>query len=375
MSESDKQTKHDAASSGRTLPRREWLAGVVVGGAVAATATLGYESCETTPRSPDSPELELGYIKTALQPLKELDYVAEGKRKGLLSQDIQDELSADINQYLSTTYQALVYSELVNALPDDLRKSDEVQSDLATMSPVLDQAVADAYFVVGMADDETKKQIDRELRENPDVLMDMASGLDDEGARHGMGMRGRLRLRRASRQLSAQLRMQSTDELVTDLTNQLTRYAERNGARAEGDSGLEVSPAARRMLAQYDDPLGSTPPPQPGGEVESSPPPEAESPSAGESPAVQAERRREIARLERKEKSLTRASRGLAGAGGGLLIVGGIALGVTGMVGAAVPMCIGGFLLLIALFVLAARARRRRQLEEERARLNPTEVQ
>lgn len=375
MSESEKEIKRDAASSGRTLPRRQWLAGVAVGGAAAATATLGYESCETTPRAADSPELELGYINTALQPLQELDYVAEGKRKGLLSQEIHEELSADINQYLSTTYQALVYSELVNALPDDLRKSDEVQSDIATMSPVLDQAVADAYFVVGMADDETKKQIDRELIENPDVLMDMASGLDDEGARHGMGMRGRLRLRRASRQLSAQLRMQSTDELVTDLTDQLTRYAERNGARAQGDSGFEVSPAARRMLAQYDDPLGSTPSPQPAGEVESSPPPEAESPSAGESPAVQTERRREIARLERKEKSLTRASRGLAGAGGGLLIAGGIALGVTGVVGAAVPMCIGGFLLLIALFVVAARARRRRQLEEERARLNSTEVQ
>lgn len=375
MSESEKEPERNPDPSERTLPRREWLAAFAVGGAAAATATLGYESCEATPRAADSPELELGYIRTALQPLKEMDYVAEGQRQELLSQDIHDELSADINQYLSTTYQALVYSELVNALPDDLRKGDEVQSDIAAMSPVLDQAVADAYFVVGMADDETKAQIDRELRDNPDILMDMASGLDDEAPRHGMGMYGRLRLRRASRQLSAQLRMQSADELVTDLTSQLTRFAERNGARAQGDTSFEVSPAARRMLAQYDDPFASTPPPQPPAEVESSPPPEAELPSPGESTAAQTERRREIARLKRKEKALTRASRGLAGAGGGLLIIGGIALGVTGAVAGAVPMCIGGFLLLIALFVLAARTRRRKQLEEERARLNSTEVQ
>jgi membrane protein implicated in regulation of membrane protease activity len=79
--------------------------------------------------------------------------------------------------------------------------------------------------------------------------------------------------------------------------------------------------------------------------------------------------------LEAKEERLTRASRGLAGAGGGLLLVGGIAYGVTGAIGALAPICIGGFLLLIALFVLAARTRRRRQLEEERARLKSTDDQ
>ena len=371
MSDSKNETDAERSSSSRSLPRREWLTAFAVGGVATATATLGYESCQTSrpPRATDSPALELGYIKRGIKPLRTTDYVAEGRRQGLLSEEIHEALATDINEYLSTTYQALVYSELVSSLPEDLRNSKEVQSDIAAMSPVLDQAVADAYYVIGMADDETKQQIDREVRDNPDALMDMASGLDQDGARHGLGMRGRLRLRRASRQLSSRLRMQSTDAVVTELTDQITRYAERNGARSPGETDFEVSLAARRMWAQYDDPFGATPSPLPAEEVEPS------APSAEELEPSQMERSRRLARLEAKEKRLTQASRGLAGAGGGLLIAGGIAFGVTGAIGAAVPLCIGGFLLLIALFVLAARTRRRRQLEEERARLKSTDEQ
>jgi hypothetical protein len=105
----------------------------------------------------------------------------------------------------------------------------------------------------------------------------------------------------------------------------------------------------------------------------------AEADSGSEKQSAQAEqdlkRDRRIAELARKEESLTRASRGLAGAGGGLLLAGGIAFGVTGGIGGAVLMCIGGFLLLIALFVLGARTRRRTQLEEEKARFESTDGQ
>jgi hypothetical protein len=378
MSDSKKQTEGEPTSSGRTLPRREWLTAFAVGGVATASATLGYESCETVPRAVDAPELEIGYIKAAVEPLSEKDYVAEAKRRGLLSEDIHEALSADINEYLSTTYQALVYSELINGLPEDLRESEEVRSDIAAMSPVLDQAVADAYFIVGTADDEIKKQIDREVREDPDVLMDMASFLDQGGARHGMGLRGRLRLRRASRHLSSRLRMQSTDEVITELTDQITRYAERNEARTPNDTSFEVSSASRRMLAAYQEstsaverwhPEAFADPSQPATEV--SEPAEADSESAEKSAQTEQElkTRQRIAELEQKEERLTRASRGLAGAGGGLLLAGGIALGVAGGYGGAFVICIGGFLLLVALFVLAARSRRRRKLYEERTRL------
>ena len=307
------------------------------------------------------------------------DYVAEAKRQGLLSGDIHEALTADINEYLSTTYQALVYSELINGLPEDLRESDEVQSDIAAMSPLLDQAVADAYFIVGTADDEIKKQIDREVREDPDVLMDMASFLDQGGASHGMGIRGRLRLRRVSRQLSSRLRMQSTEEVIADLTDQVTRYAERNDARTPSDTNFEVSLASRRMLAAYQEPTSAVERWHPEAFVDpsKSATEEADSVSAETSARAEQElnRRRRIAQLSEKEKSLTRASRGLAGAGGALLLAGGIAFGVTGGIGGAVFMCIGGFLLLIALFVVAARTRRRKQLEEEKAGSESTDGQ
>ncbi len=382
MSDSKKQTEREPTSSNRTLPRREWLTAFAVGGVAATSATLGYESCETVPRAADSPELELDYIKAAIEPLSKTDYVAEAKRRGLFSEDIHEALTADINEYFSTAYQALVYSELINTLPENLRETEAVQSDIAAMSSVLDQAVADAYFIVGTADDEIKKQIDREVREDPDVFMDMASFLDRDGARHGMGMRGRLRLRRASRQLSSRLRMQSTDEVMTDLTDQITRYAERNGARTQSDTSFQVSTAARRMLAAYQEPASAIERWHPEAFVDPLQPvePEAGEADAGsEKQSAQTEqdleRDRRIAELAQNEQSLTRASRGLAGAGGGLLIAGGIAFGVTGGIGGAVAMCIGGFLLLIALFVVAARTRRRRQLEEEKARLNPTDDQ
>jgi hypothetical protein len=351
MSKSERQTEADPATPERSLPRREWLTAFAVGGVATATVALGYESCQTRPRAADSPELELGYIKAALKPLRETDYVAEGKRQGLLSKDIQEALATDINEYLATSYQALVYSELVNALPDDLRESEEVQNDIAEMSPVLDQAVADAYFVIGMADDEIKTEIDRELRENPDLLMDMAAGLDEEGGRHGLGIRGRLRLRRASSQLSARLHVQSTNELVTDLTDKITRISERNDVQQGPDTHFGVSLAARRMLSLNDDIL--VPPPSP--KYPTAPPP------------ITDERSRELERLERKAKRLTRASRGLAGLGGGLLIVGGVAFAVGGGAGGIAAMCIGGLALLMALFILAAAARRRRQLEEAKS--------
>lgn len=365
MSESEEPKGSDSTSQ-PGIQRRQWLTGFAAGGVVATTATLGYDSCQVQRRrAADSPALELNYIRASIEPLREVDYVAEGKRQGLLSGDIKEALAADINQYLATTYQALVYSELVTALPEDLRTSEEVESDIAVMSPVLDQAVADAYYVVGMADDETKAQIDQEIRDDPDALMDMASLLDKDGARHGMGLRGRLRLRRASRQLSSRLRVQSADAVLTELTEQITRVAERNGTRSPSDTDFQVTMATRRMWAHYDDPFASTPlPPQPS---------ETESSDALEEPDedsldVDRERRGRLARLERKEKSLTRASRGLAGAGGGLVLAGGIAYAATASVGALVPICLGGFLLLVALFVLAARTRRRRQLKDERAR-------
>jgi len=371
MSDSKKQPEGEPPSSSRTLPRREWLTAFTVGGVAAAGATLGIDTCETVPRAADSPELELGYIKTAVEPLSKKDYVAEAKQREIIGQEIHEALAADINEYLSTTYQALVYSELINALPEHLRETEEVQSDIVAMSPVLDQAVADAYFIAGTADDEIKKQIDREVREDPDVLMDMASFLDKGGASHGMGLRGRLRLRRASRQLSARLRMQSTDEVITELTDQITRYAERNEARTPSDTGFEVSLASRRMLAAYQEPTSAVErwhpeafvdPSQPATEAGETAEADAESPK--KSAQEELDRRRRITELTRKEKSLTRASRGLAGAGGALLLGGGIAFGVTGGIGGAVLLCIGGFLLLIALFVVAARTRRRKQLEE-----------
>jgi hypothetical protein len=225
------------------------------------------------------------------------------------------------------------------------------------MSPVLDQAVADAYFVIGMADDDLKKDIDRELKENPDLLMDMAAGLDEEGAGYGMGIRGRLRLRRASSQLSARLRVQSTDEVVTDLTDKITRIGERNGTSGRHATNFQVSSAARRMVSLDDDPISPAPSPRP---------PDSETSPASPTDLSLAQRR-EVQRLERKAKGLTRASRALAGTGGALLIAGGIALGVTGGLGGAFVMCVGGLALLLALFVLAAAARRRRELEEAKA--------
>ncbi len=379
MSDSDKKPEGSSDSSSRRLPRREWLTGFAAGGFVTAGAAIGYESCKLSPRASDSAEFELAYIKSAIEPLRDGDHVAEGKRQGVLTDEVQGELAADINEYLSTTYQALVYSELVNALPDSLHKSDELQRDIAVMSPVLDQAVADAYYVIGMADDDVKALIDREVRENPDVLMDMSSGLDKDGARHGMGIRGRLRLRRASRQLSSRLRMQSANEVIADLTEQLTRVSERNAGRLDGDTGFEVSAAAKRMWTAYDEPVRGVEKWHP--EAYQDPlEPEVEPASGDDSTTRELgdeeekaledlEKRRRLKRLEQKEKALTGASRGLAGAGAGLLIVGGIVVGVSGGIGGAVAMCIGGFLLLIALFVLAARTRRRRQLEEERERL------
>jgi len=174
------------------------------------------------------------------------------------------------------------------------------------------------------------------------------------------------------------------EEVITDLTDQITRYAERNEARTPSDTSFEVSLASRRMLAAYQESTSALERWHPEAFVDPSQA-EAEGDEAAEADAASAKqqaqaeeelnRRRRVANLSQKEESLTRASRGLAGAGGALLIAGGIAFGVTGGIGGAVLMCIGGFLLLIALFVVGARARRRTQLEEERARLKSTDGQ
>jgi len=351
MTRSDPNTEAEPITSEYSLPRRDWLTAFAAGGIAAATAALPrYASGERARRPADAPELELKYIKSAVKPLEGRNYGEEAKQQGILDGGVNGQLEADINQFLGTTYQAFVYSELVNALPDDVRSSKEVQADITKMSPVLDQAVADAYFVIGMADGEVKTAIDQELKENPDLLMDMAAGLDEEGGRHGMGIRGRLRLRRASSQLSARLRLQSTGEVMTDLTDKISRISERNGTSRR--SNFEVSLAARRMMSVDDDPFIPEP------AAPSAPPPKEK---------AQAKRSAEIRQLERKEKTLTRAARGLAGTGGGLLIAGGIALGVSGGLGGAFVMCVAGLALLLALFVLAAAARRRRELEEAKA--------
>jgi hypothetical protein len=360
MSKPERQTESDAIPSELSIARREWLTTFAVAGVAAATAAIPkYASSQTRPHAANSPELELRHIKTALEPLRAANYVEEGQRRGILDTDIDDALATDINQFLGTTYQALVYSELVNALPDDVRSSNEVQTDIAEMSPVLDQALADAYFVVEAADDDIKHEIDRELRQNPDLLMDMAADLDSEGAEHGMGIYGRVRLRRASSHLSARLRMQSTHELVADVSDKINRIAERNEAKRGDGTHVEVSLGARRMLAQYDDPIVSTPSPAPlDPVVEPSSPQRAEPTASG----------REQRRLERKARRLKRASIGLAGAGAGLLIAGGVAYGVTAATGALVPITFGALAILLALFLLAAAVRRRKQAKEAQSK-------
>jgi len=344
MSKSEKQA--DPIPSQHPLPRREWLTAFAAGG--LSTMALGCKPYRTSPQEAHSPELELRSIKTAVEPLRTTDYVAEAKRQGILDQDFSEELAADVNQFLGTTYQALVYSELVSQLPEDVRNSEEVQSDIVEMSPILDQAVADSYFVLGMADDELMADIDRELKANPDVLMDMAAALDEDGARHGMGMHGRLRLRRASAHLSSRLRMQSTKGVVTDTTDKIARISERNVERQDGRH-FEVSLAARRMMSFEGVPAVSVPPASTDEPAPAPPPPQSS---------------REAKQLERKAKRLFRVGGGLAGAGAALLIGGGVAFGATAAIGAAVPITFGALILLIALFVLGAAVRRRNQAKK-----------
>lgn len=369
MSESEKKPTDEANGENKnTLPRRDWLTGFAAGGVVTAGAALGYESCQVKPSVAYAPDLELAYVKSAVNPLQSIDFVSEGQQRGLLDKEIPRDLAGDINEYLSTTYQAFVYSELINALPRDLRETEEVQSDVDGMSPVLDQAVADAYYVIGMADEETRKQIDDELRENPDALMDLASGLDDDGSQSGLGIRGRIRLRRASRQLSARLKMQSADELLTEITDQMTRYSERS-SEGKSDTGFGVSGATQRMVAAYqilDSNMSQGRTAR--GRADQYQKTQAET----EESYLETASYGELQRLRQKEKGLKRGAAGLAGTGAGLMIVGGIALGVSGAIGAAVPICIGGFLLLLSLFVAASLARKRRKIRELEERLEPS---
>ena len=377
MSESEEESESEAEGEKKqTLPRRDWLAGFAAGGVVTAGAALGYESCQVQPRVAYAPDLELGYIKSAVHPMRSMDFVSEGQQRGLLDQEIPTDLAGDINEYLSTTYQAFVYSELVNALPRTLRESDEVQSDIAGMSPVLDQAVADAYYVIGTSDEATRKQMDEELRENPDALMDLASDLDDDGSQRGLGIRGRMRLRRASRQLSARLKMQSADELLNEITDQMTKYSERN-TEGTHDANFGVSGATQRMVAAYQGslpPMEGAPERTVGGRADAYQRSEdvQERTEAGVS-YVERPSYAELERLKQKEKGLKRGAAGLAGAGAGLLVAGGIAAGVTGGgIGGLVTLCLGGFLLLLSLFVAGALARRRRQVRELEERLEPS---
>jgi hypothetical protein len=176
--------------------------------------------------------------------------------------------------------------------------------------------------------------------------------------------------------------MQSANEVIAELTDQLTKVSERNTARSEGDTGFEVSSAAKRMWAAYQEPVRGVEKWHPeayADPMHPEPAPEPE-PAAGDLGSaeekafddLERQQRASLTRLEQKEQALTRASRGLAGAGAGLLIGGGIGFAVSGGVGGMVAMCIGGFLLLIALFVLAARTRRRKELEEKQGRLKST---
>ena len=347
MSKPEKQIEAVPISFELSVARREWLTTFAVGGVAAAATLPKSASSQARSRAAGSPELELHHIRAALEPLRTTDYVEEGKRQGILDGDIDDGLATDINQFLGTTYQALVYSELVNQLPDEVRQSDEVQADIAQMSPLLDQALTDASFVVATADDGLKADIDRELRENPDLLMDMAAGLDEEGARHGMGFGGRLRLRRASAQISARLRVQSTNEVVADVTDKVTRISERNQVDDGDGKQVRVSLAAMRIM-DFED----VPP------VSISPAPGIELSTATPEPS------REAKRLERQARRLRRASLGLAGTGAGLLIGGGVAYGVTLSVGALFPITFGALAVLLALFILGAAVRRRKQAKE-----------
>jgi hypothetical protein len=153
--------------------------------------------------------------------------------------------------------------------------------------------------------------------------------------------------------------MQSTNEVVTDVTDKITRIAERNGVKEGDGRHFEVSSAARGMVSLHDDPITSVP----------SPPPPVVEPSTGyvPPPPPDEERPREIARLERKAKRLTRASIGLAGTGAGLLIIGGVVYGATAAVGPLVPITFGALAILLALFILGAAVRRRRELEEAKS--------
>ena len=116
-------------SADRCIARREWLTSFAVAGVAAAAAALPkHASSQAPPHASNAPELELRRIKAAVDPLRVTNYVEEGQRRGIFDAEIDDELATDINELLGTTYQALVYSELVNALPNEVRSSEPVQS-------------------------------------------------------------------------------------------------------------------------------------------------------------------------------------------------------------------------------------------------------
>lgn len=228
---------------------------------------------------------------------------------------------------------ALTFAGLFGALSVDAQRHPEARAKLRSVEPMLDRAMAKAGYLLSNTSDAGYALVDSAIEATPGLIEDVLKGLDAGSRDVGLGIGGRMKLRRVGTHLAGRLRVQPAKTLADETMSKVGRMAHHHGLAQS--VGVSVAHNALRDVFYS---VGEQPP-----------------------PVQRTLTDNRIARYERRTTAFMRTGAVLAGLGALVLVVSGAALAITSEIGPAFGLTAGAILASLALtFIIIAASRRGR---------------
>jgi hypothetical protein len=253
------------------MERREFLEATTLAALVGAVGASTTSGCGAAP-------LRLASHEEASL-LERLDRGLTVVRGSTAAEHGLHNRNSNVDALARLALEALVVADVARAIPPHAELSPAFASRLMQELPVLDRSVA-AYgnLLQGMPMG-ARRNLERAVRQRPEVAMEMAEWIDGRAAASGVSRESRLRLRQLASGVTTRARRQSMSAVIDDTVDKVERIVAHKG----GSLASARNAASNAMLASIwqtlDDGVptntGGAPPPSYGGQLgaPSAPPP------------------------------------------------------------------------------------------------------
>ncbi|MCB9594341.1 MAG: hypothetical protein H6719_16540 [Sandaracinaceae bacterium] len=194
--------------------RRDFLEttawGTVLGSLASGGALAGCGGAQHTLPNRDADRL-LGRLERGLEALR--------------SSSTSGEASSDdaFGELIRLGVQALTVADVARSIPPDVAVPRPLAEAVIRELPTLDRCVMTYSTLIAGAPRETRRNIDRRVREEPDLVMRIAEHIDARAAEHEISHESRLRLRQITTNVNRRMQRQSVGALADETVAKVER--------------------------------------------------------------------------------------------------------------------------------------------------------